>query len=290
MLHLVAQMVGKTRLALAPPQPNWLHACLFLDSRGFTTGAMPYGGGVVTIGIDVHDSSIGIEVSDGRRAMIQLGRGRSVAEVWTDFTAALAELGIHVKFSDKPQEIADATPFSTNTYDCTFVPEEAQRFHRLLCAIDGAFEEFRSSFYGRSGVQFWWGSFTFCVLLFSGRRIPAPDDGGLIRRHDLDAEQMNAGFWPGDESTPDPIFFAYLVPQPSDSQVAPMLPAGATWSDALGERVLPYDAIRAVEDPARAITQFLESVYRVAVTPGGWDEASLRHEPPGKRKDREPRT
>ena len=40
-LHMCAQMLGKAALALAPPQPEWLHARLCLDARGFTTGAMP---------------------------------------------------------------------------------------------------------------------------------------------------------------------------------------------------------------------------------------------------------
>jgi len=286
MLHLATQMLGKTRLALAPPLPNWLNACLFLTSRGFTTGALPYGSVVVTIGIDLYDASIVIEVSDGRRATIQLGRERSVAEVWTDFTAALAELGIDVKLTDKPQEVADATPFSRNTYDRTFVPEQAQRFHRVLCAIDGAFEEFRSPFYGRSGVQFWWGSFSFCVLLFSGQRIPAPEDGGLIRRHDLDAEQMNAGFWPGDDGNPAPMFFAYLVPKPGDSEAASIQPPPAAWSEAMGEWVLPYDDLRASEDPRTGIIDFLNSVYRVAITSGGWHAEAHRYEAPPKRPRR----
>ena len=32
-LHMCAQMIGKARLALSPPQPEWLHACLYLDGR-----------------------------------------------------------------------------------------------------------------------------------------------------------------------------------------------------------------------------------------------------------------
>ena len=41
-LHLVVQMLGKAKLALAPPQPEWLHVPLFLGARGFATGPMPY--------------------------------------------------------------------------------------------------------------------------------------------------------------------------------------------------------------------------------------------------------
>ena len=46
-LQMCAQMLGKARVALSPPQPEWLHTALYLDGRGFTTGAMPFGEGLV---------------------------------------------------------------------------------------------------------------------------------------------------------------------------------------------------------------------------------------------------
>ncbi len=46
-LHLVAQMLGKLRLALAPPRPNWTFAALELDARGITTGPIPWRDGSV---------------------------------------------------------------------------------------------------------------------------------------------------------------------------------------------------------------------------------------------------
>jgi len=42
-LHRWLQIVGKTRLALAPPINHWWHVTLYLTSRGLTTSAMPYG-------------------------------------------------------------------------------------------------------------------------------------------------------------------------------------------------------------------------------------------------------
>ena len=40
-------MLGKARPALAPPQTEGLHTCLYLDGRGFPAAAMPFGGDVV---------------------------------------------------------------------------------------------------------------------------------------------------------------------------------------------------------------------------------------------------
>lgn len=270
-LQMVAQMIGKVRLSLAPPQPEWMNACLFLDGRGFTTNAIPYGTNVVSIGIDLYDSAISIRVSEGRDATVPLTPDRSVADIWTDLRAALARLDVEVDIWEKPQETVDETPFSENTHDRTIEPAHAQRFYRVLCAIDGAFEEFRSSFFGRSGIQFWWGAFDFCVLLFSGKRADLPDEAGYVMRYDLEAEQMNAGFWPGDDKTPQAGFYAYIVPRPAGCEVAPIRPAHAAWEEAMGEWLMSYDQVRASDDPRAAVIAFLESVYAVAVSNGGWD-------------------
>ena len=149
---------------------------------------------------------------------------RSVADIWSGFRDALAGLGLDLDIWEKPQEVADTTPFSENTHDCTFVAEDAQRFYRVLASTNSVFEEFRSRFFGRSGVQFWWGGFDFAVLLFTGNHEAAPDDRGYIMRYDLDAEHMNAGFWPGDDNAPYPAFYAYLVPRPDGCETAPIGP------------------------------------------------------------------
>lgn len=279
-LHMVSQMVGKVRLALAPPQPEWLHACLFLDARGLTTGAMPYRDSVVTVSIDLFDPALVIEVSDGRRAVVAIDASGSVAAIWAAFRAALAGLAIDVDVWGHPQELEDPTPFARDTTVRDFVAEDARRFHQVLCAVDGAFEVFRSSFFGRTGIQFWWGSFDMSVLLFSGRRSKAPDDRGYIIRYDLDAENLSAGFWPGDDDTPEPRLFAYIHPAPPGCEVAPIRPASATWAEAMGEWVLPYDEIRSLADPQAAIVEFLRSVYHVAITNGGWDGEAFAYDPP----------
>jgi hypothetical protein len=150
----------------------------------------------------------------------------------------------------------------------------------VLSAIDGAFEEFRSGFFGRSGVQFWWGSFDFCVLLVNGRHLPAPDDRGFIMRYDLDAEQMNAGFWVGDDETPEAGFFAYIVPQPEGCELAPIEPPHAGWHGPKNEWTMSYELVRTSGNPPKAIRDFLTSVYRVATTSGGWEASDLRYDEP----------
>lgn len=275
-LHMVTQMLGKTKLALAPPQPEWLHARLLLDARGFTTGPIPCASRVVTMGVDLFESDLWVAESGGRRTSVAIGPDRSVAAIWAGFQGALTEVGVELDLWEKPQEVADVTPFSENEHDRIFVAEHAQRFHRVLSSTSAVYEEFRSRFFGRSGVQFWWGSFDLAVLLFNGRSVPAPTDRGYIMRYDLDAEHLNAGFWAGDDSAPHPAFYAYLVPRPPGCETAPMAPHYASWVEEMGEWLMPYDEVRARADPRGAILDFLGAAYEVATTLGGWD-ATAHH-------------
>ena len=284
-LHMVAQMIGKAKLALMPPQPEWLHVSLGLDSHGFTTGPMPHGARVVSMGIDVFASTLWIRSSDGGGPEVPLGPDRCVAAIWGDFRAALAGLELDIDIWEKPQEVPDVTPFSQNTHDCTLVPEHAQRFHRILSSTNAVFEEFRAQFFGRSSIPFWWGGFDLAVLLFSGRKTPAPTERGYIMQHDLDAEHLNAGFWAGDESAPQPGFYAYVVPRPAGCETASMEPPYAGWVEAMGQWLMPYEAVRTCPDPRRAILDFLIAAYRVATTLGGWDaEAHTYVRPPASRR------
>ncbi len=279
-LHMCAQMIGKARLALSPPQPEWLHTCLYLDGRGFTTGAMPHGTDIVTMGIDVYESTIWTHTGGGRKATVSIGPRRCIADIWSGFRETLAALGLNLDLWEKPQEVPDTTPFSENRHDCTIVAGDAQRFVGLLASINSVFEEFRSRFFGRSGLQFWWGGFDFALLLFTGRHEKAPDDRGYIMRYDLDAEHMNAGFWPGDDNNPDPGFYGYLVPRPDGCENAPIGSEMAGWVEAMGEWVMPYEAVRASDDPRGTILAFLEGVYGVATTLGGWDGPAFAYEKP----------
>jgi hypothetical protein len=277
---MCSQMLGKLKLALAPPLPEWLHTCLFLDAHGFVTGALPWRGGVVSAGIDVYASELWIRASDGRSVRIVIGPDCCVADIWAEFHAAVTGFGIEVDLWEKPQEVADVTPFSENRHDCTIVAEDAQRFHSVLAAVDGVFEEFRSEFFGRSSIQLWWGAFDFAVLLFNGKHAAAPYDRGYIMRYDLDAEHLNAGLWFGDEHTPA-SFYGYLVPRPDGCETARIDPAHAAWVEAMGEWMLPYEAVRTADDPRGVLLGFLRSVYRVATEQGGWNAVDYRYTPPG---------
>ncbi len=99
-------------------------------------------------------------------------------------------------------------------------------------------------------------------------------------RYSEDAEQICAGFWPGDQRTPFPAFFAYGYPRPEGIESATPRPAAASWVDEAGLFVLTYDAVRAAPDPAAALLDFLESTYEACATRLGWDPDLVSAEQP----------
>ena len=54
-----------------------------------------------------------------------------------------------------------------------------------------------------------------------------------------------------------------------------MQPQGAAFNEALGEYLLPYDAVRAAANPDAALLAFLQSTYEAAAESARWDRAAL---------------
>jgi hypothetical protein len=87
-----------------------------------------------------------------------------------------------------------------------------------------------------------------------------------------DAEQICAGFWPGQAQFPRAAFFSYTYPKPEGIEEVKINPAEARWSGDLGEFALAYDDVRESASPRDAILQFFESTYAAGARLGGWDK------------------
>ncbi|MGD1067149.1 MAG: DUF5996 family protein [Vulcanimicrobiaceae bacterium] len=277
-LHLCSQMLGKLRVALSPPQPNWMHTALALDARGFTTGAMPCRETSAEGLIDVFSSELILRHSTGDERRIALVPARTVAEIYAAVQEAVVALGIDCAISPIPQEVPDTTPMSDDTHPAVYDPAAVQRWFRAATATAGVFDRWRSRFFGRSGIALWWGAFDLAVIVFNGRHVPAPTDRGYLFKYDLDAELMNCGLYFGDEKT-SPFFYGYIYPQPAAIEDVAM-PAGVTWSATLKEWVLPYELVRTADAPGAMISAFLDALYDLCVTRAEWDRAALSYRAP----------
>jgi hypothetical protein len=55
-------------------------------------------------------------------------------------------------------------------------------------------------------------------------------------------------------------------------------PEAARYDEALGQFLLPYEAVRTAPDPDRALLAFLQSTYVAAADLGAWDRAALERD------------
>jgi len=278
-LHLVAQMLGKVRLALSPPQPNWMFTALYLTPRGLTTGSIPCDYSSIECVLDVHDSSIVILKSDGCTRTIPLLPPRAAAEVYAELSAALKELNVECYIPPVPQEVPDTTPLNEDRRVRDYDPRAALRWFETFTAVTGVFERWRSRFFGRNGIQLWWGAFDVSLMLFSGEHVAPPTDRGYLMKYDLDAELMNVGLYLGDEKTA-PFFYGYIYPEPNGAPSLPIHPPSASWSVQLHEWVLPYGEVRASSDPEAAIRAFIDAIYAQCFDAARWKRDAHTYDPP----------
>jgi hypothetical protein len=279
--HLYTQMLGKMRVSLSPAQPNWMFTALYLTARGLTTGPIPWHGTSLEASIDVFSSEMIVARSNGETRRIPLVPARTVAEIYVDLQATLEALDVECTITPIPQELADTTPLHEDRRTPAYDPAAVQRWFAASTAAAGTFDAWRAHFFGRTGIQVWWGALDLSLMLFTGKHVPAPTDRGYLFRYDMDAELMNVGLYFGDENNP-PVFYGYIYPQPPSVDVAPM-PPGAAWSAAMGEWILPYDLVRAADDPAAMLSAFLDAVYQQCIDAAGWDRDALSYAAPKRR-------
>jgi len=258
------QVLGKVRLALTPPEPQWANVPLYLTARGLTTSPMESAGVIFQADVDLIDHQVVIQTGGGE--VRRLGLVGSVADFYSDFMSSLEALGVDVKIRPIPDEVPNPIPFAEDTIHAAYEPEWGSRFFTVLSHVDIVLKQFRSGFKGRhSPVHFFWGTFDLAYARFSGRPADPPPGSGLIYRRSADAEQICAGFWPGHAEFPEPAFFSYTYPKPDGIERT------AGWNAKLGEFALPYEDVRKSSSPRDQITQFFESTYAAGARLAGWN-------------------
>ncbi len=279
-LHLWSQIIGKIRLTQTPWINHSWHVPLYVTARGLTTSPIPYGTRIFEIDFDFLDHSVEILTGDGERRTIGL-EPMSVAHFYFAVMGAMDDLGLPVEIDKIPNELVDPAPFDQDQEHASYDAGAVIRFWRALAQIHRVFQRFRAEFIGKcSPVHFFWGSFDLAVTRFSGRPAP-PHPGGIpnlpdwVAREAYSHECISAGFWPGADMFPTPVFYSYAYPEPEGFREAEVGPDAAYFQPDLGEFVLPYDAVRTAESPDEALLEFLHATYRAAADRAGWDEEAF---------------
>jgi len=286
-LHMWSQIVGKTRLALAPMTNHWWNVTLYVSARGLTTGPMPCGERTFEIEFDFLDHVLALRVDDGTTRTMPLVP-RSVANFYREYLGLLETLGIAVRIWPVPVEVVEAIPFRDDRKHAAYDADAAQRCFRVLEQADRVLKEFRGRFLGKcSPVHFFWGAFDLACTRFSGRRAPmhpggAPNTPDYVMHEAYSHECISAGWWPGGGPIREAVFYAYAYPEPAGLPEASIQPGEAYYHKEMREFVLPYEALRAAPDPDEALLTFLQSAYDAAADLAGWDRKALERRGEGR--------
>ena len=275
-LHMWMQIVGKTRLALAPRENHWWHVPLYVTARGLSTSPIPDGSRSFDVQFDLIDHRLIVNTSDGATGGIAL-RALAVADFYREYMEALERLGIAVKIWPVPVEVEAPIPFLEDRRHASYDADHARRFFDMLVHANRVLTRFKGRFLGKaSPVHFFWGAFDLALTRFSGRRAPASKDTEWwVLREAMSHEEISFGFWPGSGTVAEPAFYAYVRPEPPDLAAMSVRPSTAYYSRELADFILPYEAVRSLSSPDDAVLEFFQSAYDAGADLARWDRGAL---------------
>lgn len=279
-LHLWTQVVGKIRMAKAPWLNHSWSVPLYVTSRGLGTSLVPYETEGFELDFDFTDHRLRLSTTTGERRELAL-EPITVADFYAKVMEAMESVKMPVKIRPVPAEIPDAIPFADDTKHASYDRDHVTALWRALLQANRVMGRFRAGYRGKaSPVHFFWGSFDLAVTRFSGKQAP-PHGGGVpnfpldVAREAYSHEVTSVGFWPGNREAPEPIFYAYAYPTPDGFAKAEVAPQAAFWLDALGEFVLPYEAVAKADDPDASVMAFFESTHAAAAELASWPREAL---------------
>ena len=274
-LHLWAQIVGKTRLALMPMRNHWWNVTLYPSARGLTTRRMPADAHNVEIEIDLADHRLQARTTESE-ASFELHDGLSVAGFYERFVGLLDSVDVRVDIRAEPFGVPMTTPYAADHDHASYDADAVARFLRVLQWSADVLEEFAGWYCGKSSpVHLFWHSFDLAVSRFSGKRVDPGPGVDPVTAEAYSHEVVSFGFWAGDRSNPFPAYYSYTAPEPTGLPQQALRPQHAEWApQANGSlALLRYDDVRQAADPRSALLEFLQSAYEAGASLAGWDLA-----------------
>jgi hypothetical protein len=266
-IHRLAQIGGKYTLDQIY-EPNWGNIALDVTGRGFATSTVRRGDVIFRVDYDLLDDQVTIAANTGRICLpLQAG---CVATFYADFVAAAATLGIPAPGSTIEPEIPSAPRADADDEERPYEPTVASWVATAYASAADALTTWQAPYRGhRPRVGIMWGGFDLFAPRYNGQPITPSDQDPMFLRNGNTEEVAAVGLVLGDDTSPA-NFYAYVSPSPAGFAEADLAVPGAHYDAAAGVANLPWDAARAMPDPAAAVVAFGDAVYRAAVELGGW--------------------
>ncbi len=271
LLHMSVQAIGKLKLR-APFQPHWDHVPLLVTASGLTSGPIPYNEGEFTIDLDFINHHLLCKTSWGQEHGFALA-ARSVAAFTSLLFTTLKSVGIEIIINTKPQEVANPIPFEQDTQPRPYDAVLVNAWWRILLSSRQVMERYHARFLGRTPeIGLMWGTFDLRDVRYNGHPIRVdPKAMDYIGRNAMDAQMVEVGWWPGDESYPQAAYFSFTYPQPQGIEQAKIQPKSAGWNPEKKEFILNYADVRNSQNPESDLLAFFESSFQAGAERSKWD-------------------
>ena len=280
-LHLFLQIIGKIRMNKTERKNHWWYITEYIDTKGISTGAIPYDNGKNTfkITVNVLQHLLEVENSKGGFNSFELSSSLTVAEFYKKLTHILKKQNIHFSILDKPFDLNIERKFGQiedlHHYDKDYV----FNLWKTLLWVDTVFQEFSGRFYGKTcPVHLYWHSMDLTVTRFSGKKAPPmPNDARISDKDAYSHEVISFGFWPGDENVQEPAFYSYTYPSPKNIDKEHILPKTANWVEVNNSpmAILTYNDLVKEENPRKELLDFLQTTYQAGAKLANWDIKSF---------------
>jgi hypothetical protein len=277
-LHRLAQIGGKYTLD-QPFEPNWGNIMLSVTPRGFSTPTLHAGRVPFLVDYELLDDRVTVSAASGR-VSLPLGPG-TVAGFYERFVESVAQLGIAPLRTTVEPEIPDAPTLDTDWQQRPYDGQAARRLWSAFASAASVLTAWQAPYRGhRHRVGIMWGEFDLSATRYSGRLITPPSTKPVFQQNGMTGEVVALGFSLGDERSRSAAFYAYISPAPDGIETADFGVEGAAYVSDSGLIILPWDIVRASDDPHAAVLRFADAVYDAAIDLGGWptDLSGPRHD------------
>lgn len=263
-LHMYLQMAGKVKLERNDPCPEWGHIRMYLTVDGLSTGLIPGDSAPFSILFNLRKNKVEFKYGDSE-ILIPLQNGVTVADFYQSFMEALSQLGAPTKIDVKPQEVPNPIDFTKDKVHHTYDQKAAMMWlDNMLFAYQGLMR-FIAPFRGRvTYPSFYFGSIDLACCVYSGESAPYASHDA-ISQYAFDERLFECGFWPGDDSYPEPAFYALPYPfMISIGQNANLLkPSKAVFNASKKEFLFNLKDAFSYKDPVKAVCDFCESSFLI---------------------------